>query len=270
MLGRELLCAPASVSKPDDIIDVPSGDAESLLVFQSESEVAPEVRAPASTPRIPRPRRLPRIRADAVVTRGRRLWTMSASTSASAVSKLGGQCARCLKSQRARREVLRWSPRLAIFVLGVGVGALVTTRESNPIPTSVRAVVEQTAGPELKSVITPVQQDAVPAGTTGTRPSIASGASSWPPDAASRLEPAARRSRPRGHRGTLIVTSRPRGARVYLNNRFAGRTPLSMRAQPVGSRAVRLTMDGYANWSRAITIVANQATNVSAQLTRSE
>jgi hypothetical protein len=29
-------------------------------------------------------------------------------------------------------------------------------------------------------------------------------------------------------------------------------------------------MDGYANWSRAITIVANQATNVSAQLTRSE
>jgi len=260
-----------AVSKPDEIIDVPSGDADSLLAFQSESEGQRNATAVTATPRQRWSSRFPRIRTGAIVKRGRRVWAMSDS----AVRSFGGRCAACLKSQRARREVLRWSPRLAIFALGIGVGALVTARDSTPDQTPVRVTAHQPATSHLNSVIGSVRADAaVAAGTTGVRPSIASGASPWPPISAltddGERALGARNARRRGHRGTLVVTSRPQGARVYVNNRFAGRTPLSMRAQPVGSRALRLTMDGYANWSRAITIVANQATNVSAQLSRSE
>ena len=271
VLGRKLLCARATVSKRDDIIDVLPGDADSLLAFQSESEGKPHASADVEKARQPRSWRLPRIRTDAIVYGSRQLW----ASSESAIRRFGGRCSACLKSQRARREVLRWSPRLAIFALGIGVGAWVTARDSTPGQTTTLDMAHQPATPHLSSVIEPARRDAaIPTATTGVRPSIASGASSWPPTSSSRGEAAraaaARSARPRGHRGTLVVTSRPRGALVYVNNRFAGRTPLSMRAQPVGSRAVRLTMDGYANWSRAITIVANQATNVSAQLTRSE
>jgi hypothetical protein len=260
-----------AVSKPDEIIDVPSGDADSLLAFQSESEGQLNAAAVTATPRQRWSSRFSQIRTGAIVNRGRRMWAMSDSV----LRSFGGRCVACLKSQRARREVLRWSPRLAIFALGIGVGALVTARDSTSVQTAVRVTAHQPAAPHLSSVIGAIRADApAAAGTTGVRPSIASGASSWPPISAliddRERALGARGARPRGHRGTLVVTSRPQGARVYVNNTFAGRTPLSMRAQPVGSRALRLTMDGYANWSRAITIVANQATNVSAQLTRSE
>ena len=69
-----------------------------------------------------------------------------------------------------------------------------------------------------------------------------------------------------GHRGTLVVTSQPRGASVFVNNRLAGRTPLVMTALPAGSRAVRLSLDGYAAWSRGVSVVANQSTTISAKL----
>jgi hypothetical protein len=69
-------------------------------------------------------------------------------------------------------------------------------------------------------------------------------------------------------RGTLIVTSSPRGASVFINNDFAGRTPLTLQAIPAGSRAVRVRLDGYSTWSRGVSIVANRSTTVAAELTR--
>jgi hypothetical protein len=41
-----------------------------------------------------------------------------------------------------------------------------------------------------------------------------------------------------------------------------------LKALPVGSRAVRVTLNGYAPWSRGVTVVANRSTTVSAQLDR--
>jgi hypothetical protein len=72
------------------------------------------------------------------------------------------------------------------------------------------------------------------------------------------------------HRGTLIVTSTPGGASVYVNNQLAGQTPLVMRGLAAGSRAVRLDLDGYARWSRGIQVVADQSTTISARLSQSE
>lgn len=67
-------------------------------------------------------------------------------------------------------------------------------------------------------------------------------------------------------RGSLVVTSQPAGASVFINNAYAGITPLSIRAMPAGSRAIRLRLDGYAPWSRAVRIVAHQSARVAAQL----
>jgi hypothetical protein len=45
-----------------------------------------------------------------------------------------------------------------------------------------------------------------------------------------------------------------------------GATPLLVPDLPVGSRAVRLTMSGYNTWSRAVQVVADRRTTVSATL----
>ena len=67
-------------------------------------------------------------------------------------------------------------------------------------------------------------------------------------------------------RGTLIITSIPRGAAVFLNDEYAGETPLTMRGLPSGSRAVRVALDGYAVWSRGVQVIADEATIISATL----
>jgi hypothetical protein len=80
-------------------------------------------------------------------------------------------------------------------------------------------------------------------------------------------KPERRREQAQPYRGSLRVTSTPRGAAVFINGDSAGTTPLVLRNLPVGSRAVRVSMDGYERWSRAVQVVANQRTEVNAVLT---
>jgi hypothetical protein len=68
------------------------------------------------------------------------------------------------------------------------------------------------------------------------------------------------------HVGTLTVQSLPPGASVYINNEYAGQTPLVLRSLPAGSRALQVRLDGYDAWSRGVRVVANQSTSVRAQL----
>jgi hypothetical protein len=75
----------------------------------------------------------------------------------------------------------------------------------------------------------------------------------------------ARATRP-SYRGSLVVSSRPSGARVFLNGRNVGQTPLVLRNQPAGSRAVRVALDGYEPWSSAVQVVANTETQLRAEL----
>jgi hypothetical protein len=66
--------------------------------------------------------------------------------------------------------------------------------------------------------------------------------------------------------GSLVVRSRPAGASVFLNGRFVGTTPLTLRDQSAGSRAVRVTLDGYDPWTTAAQIVAYRQNVVTANL----
>jgi hypothetical protein len=70
-------------------------------------------------------------------------------------------------------------------------------------------------------------------------------------------------------RGSLFVESQPSGAQVFLNGRAAGKTPLTLTNQSVGSRAVRVVLDGYDAWTSAVQIVTGRQVRLRARLTTS-
>lgn len=149
----------------------------------------------------------------------------------------------------AVRPVLRDPRAVGMFVFGVAVGAVSMAPEYSRARVPDPAVVTEPQASPVRSTdidIPPVVPALVPPA---------------PPRAAT----PARVETP-SHRGTLVVRSTPAGATVFINNRPAGKTPLVMRSLPVGSRAVRLTLNGHANWSRGVQVVAGERTTVSATL----
>ena len=68
--------------------------------------------------------------------------------------------------------------------------------------------------------------------------------------------------------GRLRVSSSPSGADVYLNNRYAGKTPLSMEQVRVGEYLLRVEIPGYQVWSRDIRITADRTATIHADLER--
>ena len=68
--------------------------------------------------------------------------------------------------------------------------------------------------------------------------------------------------------GSLYVESRPAGARVFLDNRLVGTTPLAIPNLPVGSAALRIEQDGYQRWASTVRIVAGERSRVAASLDR--
>jgi hypothetical protein len=68
--------------------------------------------------------------------------------------------------------------------------------------------------------------------------------------------------------GMLTVESRPTGARVFLDGKLMGTTPLAVASLGAGEHAVRLERDGYRRWSSSVRIVANEQNRVTASLER--
>jgi hypothetical protein len=66
--------------------------------------------------------------------------------------------------------------------------------------------------------------------------------------------------------GTLVVDSRPTGAKVYVDGRLVGSTPLSLRGVRAGEHAVRLEYDGFRRWSGSVRVVAAEQNKVTASL----
>jgi hypothetical protein len=188
---------------------------------------------------------------------------------------------RRLKIVRERYEVSRWSVHLSTFSIGVLVGAFITSTDNSA---ATRESIASSMGPPPVSNVHLSNGDAPltrPAASAAITPPPPSERHVRPPLEPALTAPVARAPRavparpsalpPRrisGHRGTLIVNSQPGGATVLVNGRPAGKTPLVMNALPVGSRAVRVSLDGYAPWSRGVSVVANRSTTVSAKLDR--
>jgi hypothetical protein len=66
--------------------------------------------------------------------------------------------------------------------------------------------------------------------------------------------------------GTLEITSTPPGATVRIDNEAVGTTPLTLSRVRAGTRTVRIEHEGFARWSRAVLVPADQRARVKAVL----
>jgi hypothetical protein len=69
-------------------------------------------------------------------------------------------------------------------------------------------------------------------------------------------------------RGGISVESRPPGARVFVNDRLVGSTPLAIPGLPAGAATVRIELEGYQPWVTRIRVGAGDETRVTASLER--
>lgn len=125
-----------------------------------------------------------------------------------------------------------------------------------------------TVVPKQSAVAASIVQPVVPASTDLQRRRVVSArpVTSNPSSQAGGVSKPVARLEAVRFRGSMTIASTPPAARVFVNGRHVGVTPLELRELPVGSRAVRVEADGYAPWSSAVRVVANQRTNVTVKL----
>jgi hypothetical protein len=63
-----------------------------------------------------------------------------------------------------------------------------------------------------------------------------------------------------------MVDSRPAGARVFVDGKLAGTTPLLIDVVAVGDHAVRMELDGFNPWTAPAKITGGERTKVSGSL----
>jgi hypothetical protein len=97
------------------------------------------------------------------------------------------------------------------------------------------------------------------------RPEGRAAAPARTPAAAGRAAPA---GRPESYTGSIYVDSRPRGARVFIDGKAVGATPLSVPDVPIGSHVVRLELPDHRIWSTTARVAAGQSARVTGSLER--
>jgi hypothetical protein len=79
--------------------------------------------------------------------------------------------------------------------------------------------------------------------------------------------PAAREpAKPLSYTGSIYVDSRPRGARVLLNGKFVGTTPVRIPDVPIGSQIVRLELANHRFWTTSTRVSSGQESRVTGSL----
>jgi hypothetical protein len=68
----------------------------------------------------------------------------------------------------------------------------------------------------------------------------------------------------------LKVESRPTNARVFVDGRLIGTTPLALEQIEAGEHNIRLELDGYRSWSTVVQVVEGKGTRVGASLEMNE
>jgi hypothetical protein len=68
--------------------------------------------------------------------------------------------------------------------------------------------------------------------------------------------------------GSIYVDSRPRGARVFIDGREAGTTPLTLPDVRVGAHVVRLELPDHRTWSTSTRVTSGQTSRVTGSLER--
>ncbi len=68
--------------------------------------------------------------------------------------------------------------------------------------------------------------------------------------------------------GSIYVDSRPRGARVLIDGRPVGTTPLSVPDVRIGAHVIRLELPGHRPWSASTRVTAGEVARVTGSLER--
>jgi len=164
------------------------------------------------------------------------------------------------------RVVVRSTPAGArVFIDGRDQGRTPTTiRNLRRGTHRVRLVREGYATEERRIVITPANPaQSVTVALARTR--------AVEPPARRAAEPPARTPAPNppsgaSFLGSLSVESRPAGAKVFLDGKLSGTTPLTLPQVGAGEHAIRIEHDGYQRWSSSVRIVAGERNRVTASL----
>jgi hypothetical protein len=110
-------------------------------------------------------------------------------------------------------------------------------------------------------VKTPASRPESPSATTSRAPSARK-------EPAPRVETLRPPPAPATGLGTLVADSRPAGARVVLDGKAVGKTPLKLANVKAGAHMVRLELDGYRVWAAEITVAGGRDTRVAGSLER--
>ena len=103
-----------------------------------------------------------------------------------------------------------------------------------------------------------------PAKAPARAPAPEAKAAQAPPPAS----PASSARPPAATTGEIYVDSRPRGARVFIDGKEVGVTPVQLTAQPPGRRVVRLELVDHQPWTETRTVVAGELARVTGSLER--
>jgi serine/threonine-protein kinase len=147
------------------------------------------------------------------------------------------------------------------LVVGFSLGYLVAPRGAPAAAARLRPSGSGEAG------LSPASQP--PAQESPAPPSSLAPASQPPVQAVAEPAPAEKAPAPaKAVQGTLVVASKPAGARVVLDGREAGKTPLTLRDVKPGSHKVRLELTGYRSWSSTVRVAAGRQRKIAASLER--
>ena len=63
-----------------------------------------------------------------------------------------------------------------------------------------------------------------------------------------------------------MIESRPPGAKVFVDDKFVGTTPLNLSTVSAGDHTVWLERDGYRRWTSPVHVAAAERNRVTASL----
>lgn len=75
--------------------------------------------------------------------------------------------------------------------------------------------------------------------------------------------------KPASETGTVLVSSVPDGAEVYVDGNFVGDAPATLRLA-LGKHTIRVTCKGYVDWSRELSILASSDAKLTATLDKQD
>lgn len=183
------------------------------------------------------------------------------------------------RGERIADSDARWLPMAAMLAIGLlggfAAGFVVGQRDATPVPHAAERAVRRPA-PDRETPAPTAGRDATEADapTAVEEPELrlpSAPATRNQEQGTRNPEPGTNNQAPgtgNPEPAQLVVDSRPRGARVFVDGRLVGQTPLTLPRVTPGEHAVRIDLLGYQRWMTRVTVAPGERTRVAASLER--